>query len=59
MKLFFLPAQASKSFDPRASVDLIGLVPSNPLIYAFPGLMPIAKVIPAVLIGGVIVFGAG
>ena len=55
--LFFLPAQASKSFDPRESVDLIGQVLSNPLIYAFPGLMPIAKVIPAVLIGGVIVFG--
>ena len=34
--LFFMPSQASGSFDPRESVDLIGQVLSNPLIYAFP-----------------------
>ena len=55
--LFFIPSQASRDFDPRESMDLIGQVLSNPLIYAFPLLMPIAKLIPAVLIGGVMIFG--
>ncbi len=55
--LFFIPSQASRDFDPRESMDLIGQVLSNPLIYAFPVLMPMAKAIPAVLIGGVMVFG--
>ena len=55
--LFFIPSQASRDFDPRESMDLIGQVLSNPLIYAFPLLMPIAKLIPAMLIGGVMIFG--
>ena len=55
--LFFIPTYASKSYDPRQSVDLIGQVLSAPLIYAFPVLMPIAKIIPVALIVGVLAYG--
>jgi hypothetical protein len=55
--LFFIPAYASKGYDPRHSVDLIGQVLSGPMIYAFPVLMPVAKIVPLALIGGVLVYG--
>ena len=55
--LFFIPTYASKSYDPRQSIDLIGQVLSAPLIFAFPILMPIAKVVPLALIVGVFVYG--
>ncbi len=55
--LFFAPTQAARDFDPRESIDLIGQVLSNPLIYAFPVLMPLAKAIPVVLIAGLLIFG--
>lgn len=55
--LFFIPTYAAKSYDPRQSVNLIGEVLSAPLIYAFPVLMPIAKVVPVALIIGVLVYG--
>ncbi len=55
--LFFLPSQAAKGFDPRESVDLIGQVLSRPLIFSFPILLPVAKVIPVVLIAGVFLLG--
>jgi len=55
--LFFIPTYASKSYDPRQSVDLIGQVLSAPLIYAFPILMPIAKIVTVILIVGVFVYG--
>jgi hypothetical protein len=55
--LFFLPIQAARDFDPRESIDLIGQVLSNPLIYALPILMPVAKAVPVVLIAGLLIFG--
>jgi hypothetical protein len=55
--LFFIPSFAERGIDPQDSIDLIGQVLSNPLIYAYPLLMPIAKAIPVVLIGGLLVFG--
>lgn len=55
--MFFLPSYAAKSYNPRESIDLIEQVLSAPLIFAFPGLMPIAKVIPVVLIAGLLVYG--
>jgi hypothetical protein len=55
--LFFTPTYAARSYDPRQSVDLIGQVLSAPLIYAFPILMPIAKIITVVLITGVFTYG--
>jgi len=55
--LFFIPTYASRSYDPRESVDLIGQVLSAPLIYAFPVLMPLAKIVIVVLIAGVLVYG--
>lgn len=55
--LFFLPSQTSVKFDPRQSMDLVGQVLANPLIYTFPALMPVAKLIMAGLITGVLLFG--
>jgi len=55
--LFFIPTYSSKSYDPRQSVDLIGQVLSAPLIYAFPVIMPIAKIVTVVLIAGVFLYG--
>ncbi len=55
--LFFLPTYAAKSYDPQQTIDLVGLVLSAPLIYAFPVLMPIAKIIPVILIVGVLAYG--
>jgi hypothetical protein len=54
---FFIPTYASRPYDPRQSVALVGLVLSAPLINAFPVLMPTAKIIPVVLILGVLVRG--
>jgi len=55
--LFFIRQYASKGYDPREWMDLMLQALSNPLIYTFPALMPIAKAIPAVLIVGVMIFG--
>ena len=55
--LFFLPSQTSGEFDPRQSMDLVGQVLANPLIYAIPALMPVAKLTMAGLIAGVLLFG--
>ena len=55
--LFFIPTCAARNYDPRQSVDLIGQVLSAPLINAFPGLMPLAKIATVVLVVGVLVHG--
>ncbi|MBN1922130.1 MAG: hypothetical protein JW892_12850 [Anaerolineae bacterium] len=57
--LFFIPTYAARSYDPRQSMGLIGEVLSAPLIYAFPVLMPVAKIATAGLIVGVLVYGNG
>jgi hypothetical protein len=55
--LFFIPIYAARNYDPRQVVDLIGQVLSAPLIYAFPVLMPIAKIATVVVIIGVLIYG--
>jgi hypothetical protein len=55
--LFFIPTYSARNYDPRQSVDLIGQVLSAPLIYAFPILMPVAKIATVVVILGVLIFG--
>ena len=55
--LLFIRPYASEGYDPRESIEVILQVFSNPLMYTFPALMPIAKAIPAVLIAGVMVLG--
>jgi len=55
--LFFIRPYASEGYDPRESIDVMLQVFSNPLMYTFPALMPIAKAVPAVLIAGVMVLG--
>jgi hypothetical protein len=55
--LFFIRAYASTGYEPQESMDVIGQVLSDPLIYRFAVLMPIAKAIPVVLIIGVLLMG--
>jgi hypothetical protein len=55
--LFLIPPYASRSYDPRETTDLVLEALSQPLIYTFPALMPIAKAIPAILIIGVAALG--
>jgi hypothetical protein len=54
--LFFIPAYASKGVDPGETQNLIKEVLSNPLIYTFPLLKPIAKIIPILLVIAIIIF---
>jgi hypothetical protein len=54
--LFFIPTYASRSYDPRQTINLISEVLSTPLIYAFPVLMPIAKIVTVVLIISIFVY---
>lgn len=51
--LFFLGTYASEGYDRRQSIEVIGQALANPLIFAVPWLMPIAKAIPLLLILGV------
>jgi hypothetical protein len=55
--LFFIPPSAAQGYRSGSSMDLIEEVLSDPLIYAYPVLMPIAKVIAAVLVVAVIILG--
>lgn len=55
--LFFIRPYTSQGYDPAESMDVILQALSNPLIYGFPVLMPIAKAMPAILIAGVMVLG--
>lgn len=48
--LFFLPSYSAIPYDPRRTSDLITAVLSNPLIYAIPSIMPLFKILPALLI---------
>jgi len=57
--LFLIPPYASRSYDPRETMDLVRRALSQPLIYTFPALMPVAKAIPVILIIGVAVLGNG
>lgn len=55
---FIIPPYASRGYyEQGGAMDLAAQALSNPLIYTFPALMPIAKAIPVVLIAGVMVFG--
>lgn len=55
--LFFIPTYAARNYAPRQAVDLIGQVLSAPLIYAFPILMPAAKIVTVLVILGVWIYG--
>jgi hypothetical protein len=57
--LFFIRSYASKGYDYAESLDLIGQALSNPLIFTFPALRPVAKVVPVALIAGVMLLGNG
>jgi hypothetical protein len=55
--LFFLPSYSSQAFDPDEIPRLIIAVMSNSLIYAYPVLYPVFKIIPILLVVGIILFG--
>jgi hypothetical protein len=55
--VFFIPAYASKGYDPRRTMDVIGEVLSAPLIFRLTALMPMAKFVPLALIAAVLAYG--
>jgi hypothetical protein len=55
--LFFLPSYSSLPYDPRRSSDLITAVLSQPLIYSFPAIMPLFKLLPVVLVLALAIWG--
>jgi hypothetical protein len=48
---------SSKDYDVRQSMDVIMDSLANPFIYRFPILFPIAKIVPIILIGGLMILG--
>lgn len=55
--LIFAPSFSTTGFDPTEIPQLIIEVLSNPLIYTYPVLFPVFKIIPILLIIGIILFG--
>ena len=55
--VYFLPSYTALPFDPQNTPELIGLVLSNPLIYAYPQIMPLFKFIPVVLVAALLLYG--
>ena len=55
--LFFLPSYSSLPYDPRRASDLITAVLSHPLIYSFPSIMPLFKILPALLVLALVIWG--
>lgn len=55
--LFFVPPYVATGYGSADSMELINKVLLDPLIYALPALMPIAKAIPVILIVAVLVLG--
>lgn len=52
--LFFFPAYTSQSFNPAETPQLVIEVLSNPVAYTAPVLFPLFKLVPAVLIAGLV-----
>jgi len=55
--LFFIPSYSSKRLDPRESSQLVIDILSNALIYSYPILMPVFKIVPILLIMGIVWLG--
>ena len=55
--LFFLPAYSARGYDPRNTSQVITAVLSNPIIYAYPALWIVFKVLPILLIGAIGAWG--
>ena len=55
--LWCIPLHTSKGYDRTESMEVIAQVLMDPLIYAVPALMPVAKLVPVLLIVGVMVVG--
>jgi hypothetical protein len=54
--LFFLPSYSSVPYDPRRASDLITAVLSHPLIYSFPRVMPLFKIVPVLLVLALVIY---
>ena len=55
--LFFLPSYSALPYDPRRTSDLITAVMSHPLIYSFPSVVPLFKILPALLVLALVIWG--
>lgn len=55
--LFLLPAYSWQHYDAMQTPELITEVLSNSLVYTFPGLFPLFKILPILLLVGLILFG--
>lgn len=54
--LFMLPSYTEFALDARNTADLIAAVLSQPLVYSYPVLFPIFKIIPIILIAGLFIY---
>ena len=55
--LFFVPSYGSKGLDPREAPQFAITVVSNALIYSYPSLFPVFKVVPILLILSIVFLG--
>jgi hypothetical protein len=57
LALFLLPAYSAEPLDPRRTPDLIVAVLSHPLIESVPTILPIFKLLPAVMVLSLAIWG--
>ena len=55
--LFFLPSYGSQPINPQEIPQLIIEVMSNSFVYTYPALYPVFKIIPILMVIGIILFG--
>lgn len=55
--LFFVPSRSSVPVSPSEVPRLVVAVLSNPLIYSYPALMPVSKILPILLVVGIALAG--
>ncbi len=57
LALFFLPSITARPLDPRDSSQMITAVMANALIYSYPAVFPVFKVLPLLLLGAILLWG--
>lgn len=57
LALFFIPSHSSVAVDYSEVPRLVGAVVSSPLIYSYPALMPVFKILPILLVAGIALAG--
>jgi hypothetical protein len=54
---FFIPTYTSRPFDPRNTSQVIAAVMANALIYSYPIILPVFKVVPILLVLAIVLWG--